>query len=119
MARYAHEVTPEKLDAPLILQRKQRNDELNEVVVAFNRMRKSLQDYYQQLRSELTRRTAAEKELLDYKNKLEEQVVERTEELRAANQKLHEEINERSQAEKRLTASLHEKDCFITRGSSP
>ncbi|MDP6656224.1 MAG: histidine kinase dimerization/phosphoacceptor domain -containing protein [SAR324 cluster bacterium] len=113
MARYAHEVTPEKLDAPLILQRKQRNDELNEVVVAFNRMRKSLQDYYQQLRSELTRRTTAEKELLDYKNKLEEQVVERTEELRAANQKLQEEINERSQAEKRLTASLHEKDVLL------
>ena len=60
MARYAHEVTPEKLDAPLVLLRHQRKDELNEVVVAFNRMRKSLQDYYHQLHSELTRRSSAE-----------------------------------------------------------
>jgi two-component sensor histidine kinase/HAMP domain-containing protein len=113
MARYAHEVTPEKLDAPLILHRKHRNDELNEVVVAFNRMRKSLQDYYQQIREELTRRTAAEKELLDYKNKLEEQVVVRTEELRTANKKLHEEVNERTLAEKKLTASLQEKEVLL------
>ena len=113
MAHYAHEVTPEKLDAPLILNRKQLNDELNEVVVAFNRMRKSLQDYYQKLREELTRRTYAEKELLYYKNKLEEQVVARTNELHMANLKLHEEIKERTQAEKKLTTSLMEKEVLL------
>ena len=56
MAHYAHEVTPEKLDAPLILNRKQLNDELNEVVVAFNRMRKSLQDYYWTLQTKIVQR---------------------------------------------------------------
>ena len=113
MARYAHEVTPEKLDAPLVLLRHQRKDELNEVVVAFNRMRKSLQDYYHQLHSELTRRTSAEKELLGYKNTLEEQVVERTDELRSANQKLREENRERTQAETRLKSSLQEKEVLL------
>lgn len=87
MARYAHEITPEKLDSPLELHRHRRKDELNEVVVAFNRMRKKLQDYYHQLNSELIRRTSAEKELLGYKNTLEEQVLERTDELRSANKK--------------------------------
>ena len=69
---------------------------MNELVVAFNRMRKSLQGYYHQLHSELTRRTSAEKELLGYKDTLEEQVIERTDELRSANQKLQEENRERT-----------------------
>ena len=57
--------------------------------------------------------TYAEKELLYYKNKLEEQVVERTNELHKANLKLHEEINERTQAEKKLTTSLMEKEVLL------
>ena len=118
MARYAHEVTPEKLDAPLVLLRHQRKDELNEVVVAFNRMRKSLQDYYHQLHSELTRRTSAEKELLGYKNTLEEQVVERTDELRSANQKLREENRERTQAETTVEIIFTGKRSAVAGGAS-
>lgn len=113
MARYAHEITPEKLDSPLELHRHQRKDELNEVVVAFNRMRKKLQDYYQQLNSELIRRTSAEKELLGYKNTLEEQVLERTDELRSANKKLQDENRERTKAETWLKSSLQEKEVLL------
>lgn len=113
MADFAHATTPETLEAPLQLQRPHRNDELHEVVVAFNRMRQTLSQYTEQLREELRLRTEAEAELKRYKSQLEQQVAHRTEELRDANERLREEVQERVEAGERLQQSLKEKEVLL------
>ena len=113
MAQFAHAVTPENLHTPLQLHRPRRDDELNDVVVAFNRMRETLQRSYRQLREELGLRQRAESELVRYKEHLEEQVEVRTEELREANESLQEEVRERTQMGEQLRTSLQEKEVLI------
>ncbi len=113
LALYAHETTPENLESPVALQRTAKKDELHEVVVAFNRMRRSLQTYYQQLREELLRRHEAENELVKYQEHLEEQVEARTNQLSSANRQLEDEIHERREAEHQLKASLSEKEVLL------
>ena len=113
MAQFAHAVTPENLHTPLQLHRSRRDDELNDVVVAFNRMRETLQHSYRQLREELELRRQAESELVRYKEQLEEQVEARTEQLQEANENLQEKVRERTQIGEQLQTSLQEKEVLI------
>ena len=113
MARFAQNVTPENLDTPLLLRRNKKEDELNEVVVAFNRMRESLREYYSRINQELKLREDAESKLVEYQGHLEDQVAQRTMDLTSTNQKLEQEIKERLQAEKQLKASLEEKEVLL------
>ncbi len=113
MAHFAQSIKPEKMDKPLLLNRRKKNDELNELVEAFNGMCESLRNYYQQLNQELKLRQEAETKLMEYQDHLEEQVAQRTKDLSSTNQKLEEEINERIKAEKKLKASLEEKEVLL------
>ena len=113
MAHFAQSIKPEKMDKPLLLNRRKKNDELNELVDAFNGMCESLRNYYQQLNQELKLRQEAETKLMEYQDHLEEQVAQRTKDLSSTNQKLEEEINERIKAEKKLKASLEEKEVLL------
>ena len=113
MAHFAQSIKPEKMDKPLLLNRRKKNDELNELVDAFNGMCESLRNYYQQLNQELKLRQEAETKLMEYQDHLEEQVAQRTKDLSSTNQKLEEEISERIKAEKKLKASLEEKEVLL------
>ena len=113
MAHFAQSIQPEKMDNPLLLNRRDKNDELNELVEAFNGMCESLRNYYQRLNQELKLRQDAETKLMEYQDHLEEQVAQRTKDLTSTNQKLEEEISERIKAEKKLKASLEEKEVLL------
>ena len=113
MAHFAQSIKPEKMDTTLLLNRRKKNDELKELVDAFNGMCESLRNYYQRLNQELKLRQEAETKLMEYQDHLEEQVAQRTKDLSSTNQKLEEEINERIKAEKKLKASLEEKEVLL------
>ncbi|MBM4241785.1 MAG: hypothetical protein FJ150_09025 [Euryarchaeota archaeon] len=59
------------------------------------------------------KRKAAEHEVRNYRNNLEEMVEKQTEELIKTNKKLEDEINERKEAEKRLKILLDEKELLV------
>ena len=98
---------------PLLLARKKKEDELNEVVLAFNRMRESLRAYYNRINQELKLREDAESKLVEYQGHLEDQVAQRTMDLTSTNQKLEQEIKERLQAERKLKTLLEEKEVLL------
>ncbi|MBF0290104.1 MAG: hypothetical protein HQM14_19985 [SAR324 cluster bacterium] len=113
MAKYANQLNAKNLHSPIQLSRKSKDDELEEVIIAMNRMRENLKTSYTDLQVELHHRLNAEKALIEHKEHLEEEVEARTAALQKTNEQLQDEIHVRRQAEEQLKVSLQEKEILL------
>ena len=100
MASYARSLHLDKLAAPLLLNRAPQipSDELAEVVDSFNAMRESML-------SDISRRTAAERQLAKLNTELETRVVERTAQLQLANSELQQSLAQLQRTQAQLVES--------------
>lgn len=99
MALFARRLKLDRLEQPLELKRKNQNDELNDVVSAFNAMRQSMLGDMQKREQAEQALEAANRELADLNWKLEQKVADRTQQLEERSLELEQrghELEERS-----------------------
>lgn len=100
MALFARRLKLDRLEQPLELKRNNQNDELNDVVSAFNSMRQSMLGDMQKREQAEQALEAANRELADLNWKLEQKVADRTHQLEERSLELEHrghELEERSQ----------------------
>lgn len=100
MALFARRLKLDRLEQPLELKRKNKNDELNDVVSAFNSMRQSMLGDIQKREQAEQALESANRELADLNWKLEQKVADRTRQLEERSLQLEQrghELEERSQ----------------------
>ncbi len=95
MASYVGRLDLPALDKPLQLSRESKDDEIEDIFTALNRMREKLGLSYRELEVELSHRIQLEQKLLAYKENLEEKVHEQTLELTNANEKIQTSLEEK------------------------
>lgn len=100
MAKFASQLDLNKLEQPLYLDRRPRQDELDLVVDAINRLR-------QRIKHELVRRSEIENQLNQQASVLEHQVVQRTADLKQQNSLLEHQSAELAQQNSELDAYAH------------
>lgn len=100
LANYARKLSSDKLNTPLVLNREDNNkpDELNEVVTAMNSMRQSMLNDFE-------KRETAEAALETLNRELEERVLQRTIELKNANNELNNTLLDLKQTQQQLVQS--------------
>lgn len=112
MALFARRLKLDRLEQPLALKRKAQNDELNDVVSAFNTMRQSMLGDMQKREQAEQALESANRELADLNWKLEQKVADRTQqlkersdELEQRNQELEHALNQLQSTQKQLVES--------------
>ncbi len=105
MALFARRLKLDRLDQILELKRKPHNDELNDVVSAFNSMRRSMLEDMEKRQQAEQALESANRELAELNWQLEQRVTKRTEELEERNKELEQTLNQLKSTQKQLVES--------------
>ncbi len=105
MALFARRLKLDHLDQTLELKRGPHNDELNDVVSAFNSMRRTMLDDIKKRQQAEQALESANEALADLNKQLEQRVAKRTEQLEDRNRELQQTLNQLQTTQKQLVES--------------
>ncbi|OOV88001.1 sensor histidine kinase [Oceanospirillum linum] len=105
MALFARRLKLDHLDQTLELKRGPHNDELNDVVSAFNSMRRTMLDDIKKRQQAERALESANEALADLNKQLEQRVAKRTEQLEDRNRELQQTLNQLQNTQKQLVES--------------